>query len=239
MYETLMEYRARTLFMKSSLPENADFQTNMKLGDKVDWNGRFKPFYGDTVVFDLPESVKDWIEKLQHKLYSLCGYCLAEKIPAETFHITLHDLHNSPENMPAEVDEDRKKVRDILMELDKKYPEEISLRSVCLFNMVNTSIVLGFEPAREEDCAALMRLYEELQHVVPLAYPLTLHVTLAYFKPGIYNHDMLRALRSLFDESRNMPFEMKLRMKDLFYALFTSMIDYCLVSDIGDDGAIH
>ena len=52
--------------------------------------------------------------------------------------------------------------------------------------MTNGSVALGFAPDTEADCAALMAMHGDYQAVVALDYPLTPHVTLAYFKPGSY-----------------------------------------------------
>ena len=52
MLNTLDDYISR------SLPESGGFQTAPGLALKVDAEGRFLPFYGNTVVFLLPEGVK-------------------------------------------------------------------------------------------------------------------------------------------------------------------------------------
>ena len=55
--------------------------------------------------------------------------------------------------------------------------------------MVNTSLVLCFEPETDEDCQKLMSYYEMFQKVVPLSYPLTPHITLAYFNAAFDSFD--------------------------------------------------
>ena len=70
------------------------FRGRASLGDKIDGENRLKPFYGDTVVFDLDEAVKNRISHIVDKLYSAAGDCLAERLSGSTLHMTLHDLSN-------------------------------------------------------------------------------------------------------------------------------------------------
>jgi len=226
MAETLQEYISRTVFMWKSLPESGGFQTSESLLKKIDADGRFKPFYGDTAIFGLPNHEIARLGQLQNALYGSLGDVLAEKIPPEMFHLTLHDLLNSPLGMPAESEGVMRRVQSLFVEIPDDFPKEIHLRSVCLFSMVNTSIVMGYEPAEEADCETLMRLYDWFQQIVPLAYPLTLHVTLAYFKPGCYDEQTLCSLRNFFEEHGRDAHPLTLKLSDLAYARFADMRDY-------------
>lgn len=226
MAETLQEYISRTVFMWKSLPESGGFQTSESLLKKINADGSFKPFYGDTVIFDLPNHEKARLGQLQNALYGSLGNVLAEKIPPESFHLTLHDLLNSPLGMPAESDRVMHEVQSLFAEIPDDFPKEIRLRSVCLFSMVNTSIVMGYEPAEEADCETLMRLYDWFQQIVPLSYPLTLHVTLAYFKPGSYDENMLHSLQNFLIEYSRDSHPVTLNTSDLAYARFASMKEY-------------
>lgn len=217
---------SRTVFMWKSLPESGGFQTSESLLKKIDADGRFKPFYGDTAIFSLPNHEIARLGQLQNALNDRFGDVLAEKLPPESFHLTLHDLLNSPEGMPAESERVMREVQSLFAEIPDDFPKEIHLRSVCLFSMVNTSIVMGYEPAEEADCETLMRLYDWFQQIVPLAYPLTLHVTLAYFKPGSYDENMLRLLRNFLIEYSRDSHPVTLNTRDLAYARFASMKEY-------------
>lgn len=226
MQETLQQYRERTGFMWDSLAHHGGLRTSGGLTLKVDPDGHFRPFYGDTVIFALPQPMLGWLEQIQTELYTACGEYLAEPLPPETFHITLHDLLNQAEHMPEGVLRNQQEAAQTINDARRQYSSPIAVRSCCVFSMVNTSIVMGFEPATESDCAILMSLYERFQQLVPLSYPLTLHVTLAYYRPGEYNDDVLLRLRSVLQHLGRDRHEWQLDMQGLHYVTFESMADY-------------
>ncbi len=78
--------------------DNFSFNTsevcqNQNLRNKVNEDKSFKPFYGDTIVFDLSTNIKLQIEKIVDQLYLNCGLLFAERLKTNTFHMTLHDLN--------------------------------------------------------------------------------------------------------------------------------------------------
>lgn len=229
MLETLTQYRNRTNFMWNSLPSSGKLRTSDGLALKVSPEGRFKPFYGDTVIFFLPEPMIQWLDAIQDALYAACGTCLGERIASETFHITLHDLSNQANCMPSEVSTNKVNVMQALEEIWAQVPHSILIRSVCAFSMVGTSLVMGFEPASGPDCQALMELYERFQQIVPLSYPLTLHATLAYYKPGEYDEAMLSQLNDALRRIGRNQQEWRLDLRDLHYATFESMNQYTIL----------
>lgn len=226
MYETLQQYRERTGFMWDSLAQSGGLRTSSGLTMKVDSDGCFKPFYGDTVIFSLPQPLIHWLEEIQNELYTVCGECLAERIAPDTFHVTLHDLLNQAEYMPDGVVHHQREAMLAIEEMQGMYPHSIAIRSNCMFSMVGTSIVMGFEPATEHDCTILMKMYERFQQIVPLSYPLTLHVTLAYYRPGEYGDDVLFRLRNAMQRIGRERSEWMLDMQELHYATFESMAQY-------------
>jgi len=229
--ETLQQYRERTGFMQDSLAQYGGLRTSNGLAVKVDQEGRFKPFYGDTVVFSLPDPMISWLEGIQAALYAACGECLAERLAPETFHVTLHDLLNQAEHMPMGAAQNQKEAMRAMEEMRGLCAQAISIRSRCMFSMVGTSIVMGFEPATQYDCTMLMTMYERFQQIVPLSYPLTLHVTLAYYKPGDYDDKMLFRLRDAMQCIGRERREWRLNMQDLCYATFESMTQYHFVAN--------
>lgn len=198
--ETLEEFRFRTQsFNQNSLPLEG-METNPGLIKKVNQEGNFLEYRGNTVVFVLPREIKEKISVFQEKLYSLCREILAEPLEADTFHLTLHDLASGPPSGSLE-----HRIRETRFGAAKKTAglsregETIRLRSTFLFNMVNTSMVLGFEPEEEESCQRLMRYYEAFQETVRLSYPLTPHVTVAYFRPGRISGEQIGRLQEAVD----------------------------------------
>lgn len=211
-------------YIWKSLPGEGDFYTNPNLTRKVNYAGEFLPFYGNTVVFDLSSDTKLALQGLQKELYQSAGWMLSQKVDPATFHMTLHDLVNG-----AELSEDLKsrmaiaavKAKEILKRWEGQPP--LQMKTTWLFNMVNTSIVLGLSPADEDSWRRLDEMYMNLEAVVPLGYALTPHITIAYFKPGAYSQYEINFLREVLH-----PVELavELRFQDLTYQEFTDMNHY-------------
>lgn len=198
--ESLSAFRARTgAFIYNSLPLSGGLETNPGLPLKVGADGRMEPFMGNTVVFPLPEPVRQALERMRERLYRTCAPALAEPLEASSFHITLHDLLCGKPSRELAERVDRVQ-SEALACLGQITGGTVRLRSTALFNMVNASMVLGFEPEDEESCGRLMAWYEALQEVVHLDYPLTPHVTLAYFRPGTISGTLTGELRRAAEE---------------------------------------
>lgn len=233
--ETLTQYRQRTGFMWDSLPRSGGMVTSPGLRQKADEDGCLLPFYGDTVIFTLPAEMSLWLSQVQQQLYAACGAYLAQPLSRESLHITLHDLASSPAGWPCGLPGNRKRAEKLLKTIRETMPPEVCIRSGCVFSMVNTSIVMGFEPAAEEDQRLLMTLYEAFQQIRPLRYPLTLHATLAYYRPGVYGEEAVRTLRAALDGLARERREWRLRLSDLVYATFASMAHYAAGQPAGED----
>lgn len=211
-------------YICKSLPEWGDFSTNPKLTKKANQTGAFLPFYGNTVVFDLDNNTKLALQGLQEKLYRSAGWMLAQKLDPSTFHMTLHDLVNGPERSDAllqSMEEAKKKALPMLAQWHGQVT--LRMKTTWLFNMVNTSIVLGLAPEEEDTWHRLDEMYTALESVVPLGYALTLHITMAYFKPGTYTQYDLNCLRPALHP---VGLEVTLSLEDLSYQEFWDMNHY-------------
>ncbi len=206
------------------------FKGNPSLEKKVHPNNTFRPFYGDTVVFDLDDTTKERLAKWLDELYATVPECFSERLATDTFHMTLHDLCNSGEfsEIVKEVEVNGKEVQS----LRKGIPEinSIRMKSKYIFNMVNTSLVLGLYPADETEYKKLMALYETFNAVKKLPYPLTPHITLAYYNVHGFSDASARRLEELVyhlncAELEN-EMEIVLEAKDLYYQHFDSMNHY-------------
>lgn len=207
-----------------SLPEAGDFSTNPNLTKKVNPEGQFLPFFGNTVVFDLDSNAKEHLHSLQDELYRNVGWMLSQKLDLSTFHMTLHDLVNGPElteELKARMAEAEAKVKNLLEQWRNLPP--LHMKATWLFNMVNTSIVLGMVPANEESWYRLDEMYTALESVEHLGYALTPHITMAYFKPGIWSQYDMNYLRQTLHP---VELEVELQMEDLHYQVFQDMNHY-------------
>lgn len=208
MPETLRQFHGRVDgFTHDSLPHAGGFATRESLRDKVGLDGRLQPFFGSTVIWELDDDVKQALSQHQALLYARCGACLAEALSPAAFHITLHDLVSSPDAgaIDAVASRTAAGAAAILAALRADGIPPICLCSTTMFSMVSTSVVMGFAPETEADCAALMGLYERLHAVVPIPWGLTPHATLAYYCPGEYDAEMTAALRKAFAASSALP----------------------------------
>lgn len=232
--ETLEQFRCRTEgFMGDSLPKEGSFRTNDNLIYKVNEQGALREYCGNTIVFLLKNDDMIKLEKIQRCLNETCSGMLAEPLRRETFHITLHDLVNGvlSRDLSQQIEKIRNEAVHKLNEVRKEIGGDlkIRMRSTCLFNMVNTSVVLGFQPADEDSCQNIMELYEKFQDIVYLPYPLTPHVTMAYYKPGTYGYESIEKLDMVIQQVNCLEkIELELNISQLVYQEFTDMNHYFL-----------
>lgn len=211
-------------YIPNSLPQDGNFSTNPNLRKKVDGCGKFLPFRGNTIVFLLKDETKDKLALLQQRLYHLAGGMLAQRLDASTFHMTLHDLANGPEGDPGleqRMVAAEEKSKQLLKQWRGLPP--LRMKTTWLFNMVNTSIVLGLKPADADSWQRLDGMYCALEDVVTLGYALTPHITMAYFRPGTY---LQRELEGLSKALTAVEFDVELGMDDLVFQIFRDMNHY-------------
>lgn len=213
-----------------SLPDWGDFVTNPNLRKKADDSGRLLPFRGNTVVFLLDGQTRAALSKLRDELYEKAGWMLSEPLTEDTFHMTLHDLENGPPedpDLPGRMALAREQAEPILAAWRDQ--PDLRMEAGWMFNMVNTSIVLGLIPGDDESRERLGRMYRRLERVKPLGYALTPHITLAYYRPGIYDPGALMQLRSAL---RPVQLQLRLRMEDLVLQEFEDMNHYTTVCQL-------
>lgn len=208
---------------------------NPNLSGKVEWDNSFKPFFGDTTVFDLEETVKHKINEIVDSLYKHVPECFAERLISHTFHMTLHDLSNSPylPDIAAEVFENELKVIEKSAFIPKN--QKIRMKTKYIFNMVSNSLVLGLYPADEEEYEKLMELYDRMNDVKRLSYPLTPHITLAYYNVHGFHAESARKLEQLIGEWNQGISEMEIELDtaNLYYQKFVNMNHYVNVIQLG------
>lgn len=243
--ETLKQFEERiSKFIYNSIPEEGDFYTSEGLKKKVigaeeaavseylsqEHVGKLKEYGGNTIIFPLEQGIAEHCEWMKKYLLDKCGGFFAEKLDSKTFHVTLHDLVNGPdmESMKVQMDEVRKKALECLEYIQKmEMDSRIYMETTCVFNMASTSIVLGLKPVDENSCNKLMMLYEMFQKVISLNYPLTPHITLAYFKPDQYRAVELNSLRNVIGQLNNWQKQkVVLDIKKLCYMEFSDMNHY-------------
>lgn len=214
-------------YLDSIFPEGKErlFRTAGSLPDKVDGDGMLKPFFGETTVFLLPDGLKDALMEEQQRLYEAAGDMLCvQRLSRESLHMTLHDLWNEGERekRPAP-GYSHEQICRTLDGMRRDYPEGVRLRAVTTMNMVNTSVVMGLVPASEPDGWALGDMYSRLNELHPLLYGLTPHITLAYYRPGVYTEDDWSKLKAAFEVAG---YTFYLSTRDLVFQRFYDMERY-------------
>ncbi|MDE5769135.1 MAG: hypothetical protein K2H82_07090 [Oscillospiraceae bacterium] len=206
---------------------DGDFIANASVAEKVNENHAFHPFYGDTVVFDLSEQEKSQLNHMIEQLYQEAPDCFSERLINSTMHMTLHDLSNFP--VLAEVfdkmQENEIQLRQLLS--DMPIPEQsIQMKSQAVFNMVNTSLVLGLYPADAQEYKKLMYLYSLIDRIMKLPYPMTPHITLAYYRRKGFSQENKRKLEHVVNTLNQSSHTFHLTTKRLYYQHFESMNAY-------------
>lgn len=229
--ETYQEFldRIRSFEKKEVHYGDSYFHGNPSISLKVNKHNSFQNFYGDTIVFALDDAVKKVLSKTVETLYQSAPECFCERLVPNTFHVTLHDLGNSPvlRDVAEEVFENELKVICLKQaeEIQKLADTSIRLKSTYLFNMVNTSLVLGLFPADEDTYHRLMGLYSIFDSVKKLPYTFTPHITLAYYNVHGFDSRAARILENTVNEL-NQKIDIELNVHTLYYQKFISMNEY-------------
>ena len=211
------------------------FKGNPSISQKVDKENKFRSFYGDTIVFELGSNIKEKIAEYVDLLYQSASECFCEKLAPNTFHVTLHDLSNSStlREVAEEMFENELKVIEKMKELQKYRNTKIKMKSKYIFNMVDTSLVLGLYPADEKEYLRLMELYFIFDNVKKLSYPLTPHITLAYYNINGFDKQSAGTLEDTVNQLNNNEIEIELDVNNLYYQKFKSMNDYINIINLG------
>jgi len=205
---------------------------------KVNEDGRFKEFVGDTVVIPLLKEDIEIMEKFQIPFYERYEEILAEKIDPKTFHVTIHDLsnpYNALGNLEDNISRNERMCKEIFKEFQEFKNKSIELEVVGLVGG-KVAIGLGFVPTTEEGFELLKYLHEVFEKVVKLDYPFHPHVTLFYFKPIDPPSDLMssfgKTLREIGEKAKGT--KIRLKLSALAYQRFTDMNHYETIFSLGE-----
>lgn len=233
--ETYSEFLSRIdSFEKRELRlPDGDFKVSPSVALKVNGDNTFRDFYGDTVVFALDDQTKNLLGGKVDFLYRAAPKCFCERLVPHTFHMTLHDLSASPElkTVAEQTFLNEIAVVENAAEICKASASSIRMKSKYIFNMVNTSLVLGLYPADDGEYNKLMALYAIFDGIKTLGYPLTPHITLAYYNVnGFSAHDAAKLEKAV--NALNAEPEFEIVLSKLYYQKFTSMNRYVDIIDL-------
>ncbi|MDE7132485.1 MAG: hypothetical protein K2O65_11890 [Lachnospiraceae bacterium] len=207
---------------------NKYFKGNPSISQKVDKDNTYRRFYGDTIVFALDNIVKEKLARYVEVLYRAAPTCFCERLVLNTFHMTLHDLSNAPvlRDVAEELFENELKVIEKMRKIQNQEKATIRMKSKYIFNMVDTSLVLGLYPVGEEEYRKLMELYFMFEDVKKLPYPFTPHITLAYYNVNGFDLQAAGMLEEAVSKLNQDEMEIELNVNNLYYQKFKSMNDY-------------
>ena len=204
-----------------------DFKPNPSLLKKVNLQNRFSNFYGDTIVFDLDKNTKDFLFECTDRLCKEASECFCERLIPDTFHMTLHDLSNSPQLSDIAEEVFCNEINLITKLRNESFlHKNISMESTCVFNMVNTSLVMGLKPVNENEYNKLIKLYSLVDCIKVLPYPLTPHITLTYYNRNGFSAQSAKKLETVVNELNKNKLTIELDINKLFYQKFSSMNNY-------------
>lgn len=220
--ENYSDFYTRIELINRNSVLSKEFNTNKSLEFKVN-DSQFIPFYGDTTVFMINDSIKNKLETITEELYKNTSGYFSEKLDPSTFHITLHDLCNNNDyfNIRDEMTSNESK---LLSLIDSEGIQDDKIRFVSgkIINMVNTSLVYTVIPKNEHEYKKIANLYELVDKVKELPYFFTPHITLYYFSTRNKNENERKILNKYNSEK----FEFEVYISDLFYQRFTDMKSY-------------
>lgn len=229
--ETYREFSDRVSYQQNGLmlPQGAFRPDRSRVFSKVDEQGSYRPFYGDTVVYDLDPRTKRAIADMTEQIRGAFPECFAERLPDQTLHMTLHDLSASDdlsEVAPLCFENELKLVR--LLRRDAVLPECIRMKTNRIVNMVDTALVMTLLPEDEDEWNKLEGLYRRIDEVRVCPYPfLTPHITMLYFNRSGFDEETARRMKSVADElSGGEKLSVTLNADRLYYQKFVSMKEY-------------
>ena len=184
--ETLHEFDERTgSFQTDSVPYEPVFALPPSLEEKVaPRSGSLRPFHGNTVAYFLDDRVRDLVGSIASSLHARFGESLSLPLPVEMAHVTLHDLHASPDRDQVRPLVEASSARASALVARARGIGPIRTVATAVFNMMNTSVVIGVRAVDEEEHRKLLTARGLFDEVVPSG-PFTPHITLAYYRPAM------------------------------------------------------
>ncbi len=204
------------------------WQVYPSLTDKVDLEGNFRPFFGDTVVYTLSSADQKLFYSYQQKLNASFSDLFAEPLDYHQFHITIHDLDNSPnlKDIRQKMISNKEQCKAILQRLRSSGPIDIDLKSTFLFPSRKTALLMGFVPESKRSYRKLLEVYNLFEQVRMLDYWPHLHVTINYFKPELPSDDMRESFYQYCHQISADPVRLKLDLSRIVYQHFSDMNHY-------------
>ncbi len=227
-YESFAALLDRTSYQKPALAmQTGDFVPSKGVLRKVNADNQFKPFYGDTTVFDVENDVKAKVAAIQDTLYAQCPECFCARLAPETTHMTLHDLNAAEQlsEVAADTFDNEVKLLQICRE-QRIPPQKIRMTTHYITDSVSTSLVLSLLPADETEWRKLQQVFQVIETFNILPHQLYPHITLAYYNYNGFSKATADRLRQVVFDLNQTGFDVILDTRRLYYQKFTDMNTY-------------
>lgn len=214
----LKEYREESFRLLEK-----EWNPKKELFEKVDENGNYKKFEGDTIVFTLDKSDIEKVSNVQKALYSKLHNLLARPLSMQYFHMTLHDLCNftTTNDIQGCIEKNKKIIPSIFKKLPKH--DVIKMKSIGLYNG-GSAIGIMFAPVDEKinTLFNIRKLFDSIIEQKEMYIP---HVTLGYYLPHEYSDLERKKLLSVLVNTK-VQIEISLKLSKLTYQIFYDMDHY-------------
>ncbi|MDK2951921.1 MAG: hypothetical protein PWQ77_1586 [Kosmotogales bacterium] len=224
--------------------KNPDRKIIPGLTKKVNEDGKYRGFYGDTTVFQLDGEAITRIKTAQDFVHERIPGLLARRLDPNFFHITLHDLNNENDDFSSmfglreRVKETSKKAGKIFREINEYItdnPEDrfAKVESIGIASGGFVALMMVFLPSTEKDYRIIMNLYNLFDEIVYLKNFLRIHLTLNYFNTEKFGPDEIRKTMEVTKNFKK-TFRLKLDLQRLAYQTFTDMNSYETIFSVKD-----
>ncbi|PHP53153.1 hypothetical protein [Actinomyces ruminis] len=199
--ETLQEFDQRVrAFQADSVPDEPVFGLPPELEEKAaPRTGALRPFYGDTIAYFLDDQGCELVGAIMHDLHTRFGESLALPLPVEMAHVTLHDLHAGSDRAQVWPLVEAGAATAVELVARARAIGPIHTTCTAVFNLVNTSVVVGLRAVDEAEHRKLLLARALFDEIVPSG-PFTPHITGAYYRPAAPTPLVPGALRAALGE---------------------------------------
>lgn len=233
-----MDYKKYINLFKEKINDNILSVKNLnqikkEISSKVNENNNYKLFYGDTSVFKMNKNDIKNCSILSKEIFNFFSDYLVYLEP-ETFHITLTSFNNpyvlntyDKDKIFNEIEKTKPKIKDVFKKISKYKEKIITFKTYKLD--LTSAILLRVYPKDENDYLLLMDIRKEFDNLnnsknreINFYLP---HVSLGYLNNKV-DQNILNTINNYIYEKEFFDFEIKVKVKDLFYQYHNHMGEF-------------
>ena len=235
-----MNYNEYISFYKNTINnlkcfEDGCFIIHKDNKQKITKEGKLRYYDGDTIIFNLPNNLKDECSRIQNILYDKLSDILSVKLSRKNFHMTAHQLYNpykfnfgkleSKEKL-KKMNNNYEKYKKIMLKYDKNIKIKVKIFSVYFKDTRDIAVMLL--PSDEKSYLILKKLYKDFENILCFGKEMGyMHITLAYYKPlEKIDINKSKKLNEVINSIKFSNETFEISLNDLNYVRFTNMDDF-------------